>query len=581
MGCNKCDDTPCVEQNCGCTVYLASDCITVKSAFSCLAIETGLTLTETLELIDQGICDALAGISAVTLINTGVGASVYSGDNGIGQKKIRKINKSGSLITVTQNTDDITISIDEDALISLVNPSTLSIPALYVNSLHTITEAEWIALGSVPYKGYGTFIRPFTDTITGYTLLGVPIVTANSSIQNGLDAYVDAPNGGTRLAPQLLGQQIIVQNNFTEYSFAGDFSYSNIDIVLEESTTVTSTTTGRLLDLDNASYFNITNAYATITVKDSAFLIINGDGLFNSGNTVATTTYATGRIVILEGDGTILSFGTNITKYLINADVSDSGNKNDGNLCFNIICRLRADHQGIYRVGGGGRIDLYNKNDSGLITVTDISLNLKAFHQTGGQVRAFEGASFSFRGGTRKSAITFTPTTGFTPTFIALSTQFTGEATTLFDKINTSNSSLDVTNSVSEYSLNITNVFLSPNLWEVRFTNNVLASGIIDNAVADLTAGNNQSSINTIGSAIIETLLVYTSKQNAKTSGIQMNSAFILKRDVNAVDLLEGVEYKIKTAGSPSLGTVGDYFIATGSETGTGVATLIERCVLV
>jgi hypothetical protein len=40
------------------------------------------------------------------------------------------------------------------------------------------------------------------------------------------------------------------------------------------------------------------------------------------------------------------------------------------------------------------------------------------------------------------------------------------------------------------------------------------------------------------------------------------------------VDLVAGVEYKIATAGSPSLGTVGNFLTATGSETGTGTAYL-------
>ena len=92
MSCNKCDETPCVEQNCGCEVYLASDCITVKSTFTCLDIETDLTLTATFEAIDAAICEKVEAIANYfALVNTGTGSEVYNGVNNLGQKKIRKI----------------------------------------------------------------------------------------------------------------------------------------------------------------------------------------------------------------------------------------------------------------------------------------------------------------------------------------------------------------------------------------------------------------------------------------------------------------------------------------------------------
>jgi len=253
-------------------------------------------------------------------------------------------------------------------------------------------------------------------------------------------------------------------------------------------------------------------------------------------------TYATGKMIQLLGEGIIYSSTNNITKYLINADIANSGNNNDGNLCFNIECRLRADYQGIYLVGGIGRIDIYNECGSGLLT-GDVNLNLKAFHQTGGQVRLFKGADIGFQGAVtapRKSVFTFTPATGFTPTHISQNARYTGSATTLFDKLNNNNVNLEVTNSISYYGLNITNVFDSTNLWSVRFTENTLGSGTIDIAKADLTQGNNVSSINTIGNKLVETLIqfgtrtlaeaylpVYTKFINTNSANINKNTWFI------------------------------------------------------
>ena len=73
----------------------------------------------------------------------------------------------------------------------------------------------------------------------------------------------------------------------------------------------------------------------------------------------------------------------------------------------------------------------------------------------------------------------------------------------------------------------------------------------------------------------------YPSKAAAKLAGLISGSFFIQKVDIDADDLQSGIEYKITTAGVPSLGTVGDYFVATGTETGTGVGSLYTREVLI
>lgn len=103
---------------CSCQVRLNSDCITVSgSTLTCSGITDGQTLTETLNQIDTFICDKFTEISGyTTLKNVGTGAEIYKGIDGVGNKEIRTITKTGNLITVTQNTNDIAISIDEEEL---------------------------------------------------------------------------------------------------------------------------------------------------------------------------------------------------------------------------------------------------------------------------------------------------------------------------------------------------------------------------------------------------------------------------------------------------------------------------------
>lgn len=117
-----CSQPTCQETSCACAVYISSDCVNdVKAEFTCLPIESHLTLTQTLEAMDSAICDKFDEFdSHFQLTNTGTGAEVYKGVNLLGQKEIRKINAVGDLITVTQNTNDMSISIDETELETFV-----------------------------------------------------------------------------------------------------------------------------------------------------------------------------------------------------------------------------------------------------------------------------------------------------------------------------------------------------------------------------------------------------------------------------------------------------------------------------
>ena len=206
---------------------------------------------------------------------------------------------------------------------------------------------------------------------------------------------------------------------------------------------------------------------------------------------------------------------------------------------------------------------------------------LEAFHQTGGQVRLFQGAKLDFFGGNRNNAITFYPSSSFTPTFIAQNAVFAGSAINMFNKLSSFNVILQVTNCSNGYDLAATQIFASTNLWFVTFTQNIVAYGSINNLVVDLTQGNITNAVNTVNGYILEHLRSFTSKQDAKNNGIPINSAFILKREVDASNLQPNVEYKITFVGTPSLGVLGNYLIATGTESGTGKGTLVERCVMI
>jgi hypothetical protein len=507
-------------------------------------------------------------IKFTSIVNKGTGQQMCSYNPTLKQYEI-----------LTIDSETLTKTVDANGL-HLEIPSTSSIPSLYVNTLYIPTQEEFLAGNT---KGFGTLAKPFTNTITAY-VDGVPTITANSAIKNALDAYVGTGTG-TRLNPELSGQRIIVQNNNTGYITSENFSYNNLYLVAEQN--ISSTTTGYIVDMDNATYFDATNGTFTIEVKEGfSISASNSLGFRNSGNTDTINPFSTGRTGIFLGEGEIFSNynGADVlTRYILNGE----GNFNNGNLHFQVRCKLRATHQGIYFSKNNQRIDFYNNLSSGIFIGT-VNLALKAFHMTGGQVRFYEKGSIyiAAEGSGRTYAITFAPSgdglLGNT-NFQLNSAKITGNMQYCFARLNNEPVNFLAFNSPSGSGFSTTNPGTNTIIdglfentggtkWSVDFKNNVFAFTGIDQNKVDLTQGNTSSAINFIGNNIIQNLVAHPSRNDASAAGLSVGSTFLNRKTVNEVDLLAGVEYQVLTPGSPGLGAVGSYFTATGSETGTGTA---------
>jgi hypothetical protein len=126
--CNNCQNTTCYQCNqpplcapndCSCPVKdLSTDCVLYTgNDLTCSGIKSQTILTELIQQLDEFICTLVEqSINALNLINIGTGADVYKGIDLQGRKEIRRINAVGDLITVTQNPNDISVSIDENEL---------------------------------------------------------------------------------------------------------------------------------------------------------------------------------------------------------------------------------------------------------------------------------------------------------------------------------------------------------------------------------------------------------------------------------------------------------------------------------
>ena len=133
--CNKCNEVittnhicapqPCVElQNCECTTKLGTDCVTYTGDdLPCTKIKKNTIITDAWKQLDNFICKAILDLNKTfNLINIGLitNAKIYKGVTLLGEKELRSIAKTGNLITLVENPNDITLGIDTANLTTFV-----------------------------------------------------------------------------------------------------------------------------------------------------------------------------------------------------------------------------------------------------------------------------------------------------------------------------------------------------------------------------------------------------------------------------------------------------------------------------
>lgn len=219
--CNNCQNTtcyqcnqqaPCVQNDCSCPVKdLSTDCVLYTgSDLSCSGIKNGTILTDLIQQLDEFICTFVTSSfeNAFTLLSIGNGEDIYSGLTLQGEKKIRTIQTSNLGVEGVE----ILAPIDFDAQDGLV------IPAKRLNSetLFLIDNGDSINVevpGSTTIKTF--YVDPFSTSSEETGSRAKPFKT----LKKAIEAFIDAPNGGTILAP-LYGYtgKIELLNNVSVYS---------------------------------------------------------------------------------------------------------------------------------------------------------------------------------------------------------------------------------------------------------------------------------------------------------------------------------------------------------------------------
>jgi len=600
---NPCSQTS--QVNCDCPVKdLKSDCVVFTQDLPCTEIEAGQTLTETLVLLDEAICEKISQLDAsINLINTGTGAEIYSGIDNVGKRKIRKIKEGDNLVDIVQNTEDISIGLDETNLTNFIqnNQKTDSLNNLgsgaqiYKNSVVTgnntqhnfrtvvsdtlsvTTTTDNVKIELPSEGGIAQFI--VNSDYTGTEQLGT-IQKPFKNTQNALNAFV---GNGTNLSPQNAGVIITVQKDTNV--FTGSLAYSGLNMILKSGASLVSNpSTGNfLIDLDSSAslpvgmsvFSNTTPVSIKITLEEGSAIVLQKEGFNNSGTTLNTNS-SNGKRINLIGKGVVsIANDSNIsspsTRAIIKANTSNaSGFFNDGNVAnFDIQTNLVTNNTRIVQAGLNSKI--YFTDSTTQFNDTVVSYNEQTVpYEFSDATLSANDCNFINYNKTGLLLNNFCKLSGAS-VFRARNSNIGGTCNYLFENSGSSQPELFLNNCFNDGIISTSIAKSSSVLWDnSTFIDCYFYSGSIDPLQFKLKV----NFLNNIGGKILATLQNFTSKANAVSGGLTEGNLFRKRKVVNAVDLVADVEYQVATSGSPSLGTVGSFFTATGSETGTGTAYL-------
>jgi hypothetical protein len=266
--CNPCQPKKCKPKQCGCPVLISSDCVNdVKTVFTNYNIPTGLSLTQTLQLMDEAY-----GVGS-GLINVGDGVPIYKGLNLAGKSQLHTLTNEGDLIEINLVGNVIQFSINEAELTNFINEVTPIKPDICLTS-----EDESV---SITEKD-GCFDLSVESNFC--------VTSSKESIS------VEQSEGCFDIDISLVqGDNVVINKVGTTYTFSSPLVNPQKSITLANNQSYT------LLSTDNFHTIFVTvngaNSTATITVPTglpnnftvSFFLITSGDATLNFVNASGVT----------------------------------------------------------------------------------------------------------------------------------------------------------------------------------------------------------------------------------------------------------------------------------------------------
>lgn len=594
---HPCAQTPCVTTtNCDCPTNLQTKCSVFEGDdLPCTGIKKNTILTTVLQQLDAFICklkdDLLNGM---TLVNLGtVGARVYKGIDLLGRKEIRRINKIGNLITVTENTNDIIVGLDEIALATTINTNqkTVTVSNIGVSGAEIYDELPIVIGNNINYnfrkiktnnsgilgeailkteitnvnditiesKRLDSNTLEITSSVDGNRILintptisEIPSITINSAYTGTVETgsvskpFKDIPQAlvyfvgsGTNLVPQRSNFRVVIQKG-NGYLFTGHFEYNNLNLVLEDGVILQSLPSigDWLIDLDK--YGDVTFDITIIKLGNSN-IYLGKNGFRNRGTTINTSGIGAYKIIKIQGSGLIgISPESEINPAL--KVVFDSNSLNQAGffnrvdtLTFNISNQsVSLPNSRLIACGGNSILRFDNVNiESGQGNAGQVNQNTKFIEIKGNSNLELNNCPINnfFNISTRFNYLI--TVSDFSTLFITGS-RLQGNLTGFLNILsNTCNIQMFKNLGTNNGMVNFINSSIPVNT--ITFDENNISQGLISPNI-DLTRNNTISVTNTVQGRKIESLV----KRTARTGGagtaddLPVGSAFINTNNNNA-----------------------------------------------
>lgn len=540
MHCNKCKTQKnslctCKPKNCGCAVKTQDKCVTVTVDLECSSIERGRTLDQVLLEMDKYLCELLELIQnsgAITITNVGTGAKVYKGIGPTGKREFKTLTSSS--LTITENSNTINLEAEAPPPPDEFELTSVGTGHIIYKGLNTlgVGEVKTITSDTLEIDGSGDTIKinqPITEGIIQYIVNNKytgqdeegSLLKPFKTIGNAVTTFI---GNGTADNPENQGATIIIQKGNT-YSFSGNFSYRNLNVVLEEDV-VLNHSGGWLVDYDT---LNDTKADLNINIKKGASINISNQGFRNKGSLSG----ASGRKVInITGGGVINLTGSTPS----GATMFESNYNNDSGYGMpsfqNFVVQgvtLNTIYKKIYKIGRDAEIIFDSCSIRSAYVGDTIDPATEAFDQVGGgvSIKNCELLINSVRTNCFTLSKPSTWSTRLSLDFCKL--VYPGSISNFFYKKTVGNPQLQCQYMITTENADIKNIIdVAPitGTWDtVKFRYNIFSLGVISPNV-DLTSGNTGTS-NLLGGHNIDTLPEFTSRTAATTANLPKGAKFI------------------------------------------------------
>lgn len=308
--CNQCQEE---QITCDCPIVdLSTDCVLYNQdpiLYGAVeVVPTNTILSVALDNIVQFFKTELEAVKKfLRIINVGTGASIYAGDNLIGEKKLRKINSTSPIVTVTENTNDISLGIDSASLDTFIEANQKTYTAANIG-----TGAQVYKDSTVVGNNTQLNFRKIKSSDSSVSIVegtnDIDVTVSAGIVPDGSETKVTAGTNVSVTGTGTIATPYVINSTDTNTTYLAGTSMSLV------GTTFNNTAPDQTVTLTQGGATTITGTYPNFTISstDTNTTYTAGDGLSLSGTVFSTENLQ--KVITYPADFT----GTNYT--LTNAD---------------------------------------------------------------------------------------------------------------------------------------------------------------------------------------------------------------------------------------------------------------------